>query len=335
MLPDYDSMPPEALSQAEQLAQLGYRLIQAGAYEKAVEKLRASLALDHSLAFAHASLGAALAELKQLDEADRELNVALQLEPTNPAYLYLKGVLQFHRKNWKATAALMRQVLAIDPYYYLAFATLGDVLWWHLGQRKEGEAAVRKALELNPEDASLHRRLGRMLSWETMSSDVNFSAKKKQRRAEGQWHLAEALRIEPEDASSHHLLGTFAHNPTQKVEHLGESLRLNPLDKTAQSEFASARSIERDLRLHVWFWNLIAGRLPPHLRLPVSVVVGVGLLAGAMAFPSRSDAATICGLSFFLFLVYLRIAMIARPALVSQPQGQAAGDKGFIPPAHR
>jgi len=64
---------------------LGRMLLERKSYDKALESARRALARDRSLAAAHLLAGQALAGLGRCDEARRELDEALRLDPGNAA----------------------------------------------------------------------------------------------------------------------------------------------------------------------------------------------------------------------------------------------------------
>jgi serine/threonine protein kinase/Flp pilus assembly protein TadD len=118
-----------------------------------------AVALGPDLADAHASRGFAVSLRKQYDEARREFETALQLNPRSyeAQYLYARACMQEGRLE---EAALHYEAAArVRPEDYQALFLMHGPLT-NLGRTADAEAAVRrgvlmaeKHLELNPDDA--------------------------------------------------------------------------------------------------------------------------------------------------------------------------------------
>jgi len=94
------SLPPDTAS-AEELFQQGYQLQTKNDRQGAILKYRAALAKDPKLTKAHRNLGAALVDTKQYRDAIKELESALEQDPTpNDQVYYNLGLAHFKLKEY-------------------------------------------------------------------------------------------------------------------------------------------------------------------------------------------------------------------------------------------
>src|ERR1700741_5197462 len=99
-------------------AQLAEELRRAGQLEEAVETCRAGLATHPSYLSARVTLGRALVELNQLDDAAAELGIVLKSRPENLAAMRAMGDVYRRRGDLVEALAQYRLALAIarnDP----------------------------------------------------------------------------------------------------------------------------------------------------------------------------------------------------------------------------
>jgi tetratricopeptide (TPR) repeat protein len=106
---------------------LGFVLERQGLPFEAVEMYRKSLELDPESIAAHFNLASSLARSGEFEEAELHFRAVLEKEPSSQAY-----------------------------------TGLGIVLW-EQGKRKEGIASMRAAIEADPNNATAHDQLGKML----------------------------------------------------------------------------------------------------------------------------------------------------------------------------
>jgi putative PEP-CTERM system TPR-repeat lipoprotein len=100
----------------------------------------------------------ALAGLMQVDEAIKEIQDAIQLEP-NRGDLYANlGSVQASIGRKEVAEAAFKQAVAVDPKSPRAHSALGN-FYWSVRRRDEAEAAFRKAVDLDPTDLLSNRIL--------------------------------------------------------------------------------------------------------------------------------------------------------------------------------
>jgi TolB-like protein/DNA-binding winged helix-turn-helix (wHTH) protein len=128
-------------------------------YSRAREAAERALALDPSLADAHAAIG----HIKQYYDwdwagAEASYQRALALEPGDAEVLEEAGSLAATLNHFEEALALSRRAVELDPLRASAYRNLANVAEW-AGQLDEAEAAARKGLELDPQFPWLHTLL--------------------------------------------------------------------------------------------------------------------------------------------------------------------------------
>jgi serine/threonine protein kinase/Flp pilus assembly protein TadD len=116
---------------------------------------RKALELDPDLAEAHAARGLAISLRKNWQEAEKEFETAILLDPKlfEPYYFYARTC--FQQGKLPKAAELYEQACRADPDDYQA-PTLLSAIYKGLGQIAEAEATQRRALELAQKHAELH-----------------------------------------------------------------------------------------------------------------------------------------------------------------------------------
>jgi Flp pilus assembly protein TadD len=85
----------------------------------------------------------------KLDDAERALDQAMKLAPSNPEVLYAQGVLYLKRSDWPKAQAVLEKATQVDPNGARSFAALGMALC-NEKKYQEAVAPLEKALELDP-----------------------------------------------------------------------------------------------------------------------------------------------------------------------------------------
>jgi len=114
-----------------------------------------ALALDNSLAEAHASRGAALSVVKRYEEAAGEFEKAISLDPNSfEAYYFYARACVFEGKIEQATT-LFERAAKSKPDDYQCMNLL--VQWYHsLGREQDAKEAARKGVKLAERQLILH-----------------------------------------------------------------------------------------------------------------------------------------------------------------------------------
>ncbi|MBV8114195.1 MAG: tetratricopeptide repeat protein [Silvibacterium sp.] len=131
----------------------------------------ASDAIDHAEQLSNktddkfyvAFLRGALYERQKLyDQAEVEFRKALTLDPNNSMTLnYLGYMLADHGMKLQEALGMIKKAVEIDPQNYAYLDSLGWA-YFKLGQYSQAEADLRKAVERNSTDATVHDHLGEL-----------------------------------------------------------------------------------------------------------------------------------------------------------------------------
>jgi predicted O-linked N-acetylglucosamine transferase (SPINDLY family) len=149
-------------SDADNFANLGKALRDAGQLQAALTSYDRVLTLQPDFVMAHCFRAGVLQELGQLDLAVAGYRRALELDPTlAEAYNALGSALRGLGQRHDAVASY-RRALTIKPDYADAWCNLGTALW-EIGQVDEAVSSLRRAVEINPDFAMAHNNLGTAL----------------------------------------------------------------------------------------------------------------------------------------------------------------------------
>jgi tetratricopeptide (TPR) repeat protein len=143
------------------------------------------------------------------DTANTCLTKAVALEPGSVDVLRFHSTLSAVLSNLEEAVKLDEQAAALDPLRANSYLNLGYLLYL-VGRYNEAQAALHKALELNPQAAIVHGDLGKIL-------------------------IAEA---KPQQA-----LAEFENEPTEWAKLTGEALAYHALGRERDSNTALARLI--------------------------------------------------------------------------------------------
>jgi len=127
---------------------------------KALEELRAAISLDNKVLLAHLYSGVVYLKLGKFEEARREFEAELALNPDDLQAKYnLAYVLLASQENAKGTA-LMREVILQRPQLADARYELGKALL-KMGDPKGAIESLEIAAKLDPSKPHIHYQLGR------------------------------------------------------------------------------------------------------------------------------------------------------------------------------
>lgn len=125
------------------------------ARDKAMAAARKAVELDGSLSEAHRALGYGVWRAGNFGEAEKELNLAIQLDPGDPlAHLWLSNVLASQGKNSECLAEIAR-AQELDPSSASILAIKGDRLFL-MGRKDEGIASLKEAVRSEPRLSIAH-----------------------------------------------------------------------------------------------------------------------------------------------------------------------------------
>ena len=125
-------------------------------FEAAREAAARGLGLNDKLAEAHLIMGQIIQTYDwEWAAADAALQRALQLKPGDVRVLLGVAAQALDLGRFEESLELARRMVALDPLSVPAFYHLGHVAY-HAGEFEQAEAALLKALDLNPEQPLVH-----------------------------------------------------------------------------------------------------------------------------------------------------------------------------------
>jgi putative PEP-CTERM system TPR-repeat lipoprotein len=167
------------LSQDDLGAQLkaGQALLLARRFEDAHARAESILGREATNVAALILKGSALAGLKDLDAAVREINDAIAADPGSARAHGVLGVMEMNRGRVdEAEAAFLRGV-SLEPQSAKTHMALAN-FYWAAGQRPKAEAPLHRALDLEPENVSILRALALLFASEGRPADAEAPLRK-------------------------------------------------------------------------------------------------------------------------------------------------------------
>jgi tetratricopeptide (TPR) repeat protein len=128
------------------------------ARDRALAAARKAVALDASLSEAHRALGYAMWRARNFDDAEKELNLAIQLDPKDPlAHMWLSNVLANQGKELEGLSEI-NKAQELDPASTPILAAKGERLYW-IGKKDEGIALLNEVVRSEPGLSIAHLNL--------------------------------------------------------------------------------------------------------------------------------------------------------------------------------
>jgi tetratricopeptide (TPR) repeat protein len=121
-------------------------------FSEAQELLRQALEKNPENAFAYSQQAKIYFSMKQPQPARAAITRALEIQPYQPDFLFVRGVIEAGEGNRKAALASFSQVTLINPKEADAYFEIGKI-YMQKNDRPRALAAFRKAVELSPDDA--------------------------------------------------------------------------------------------------------------------------------------------------------------------------------------
>lgn len=119
----------------------------------------------------HALLGSAFQQAERFDEATKEFERSLAIDPDYPyAQVSLARIYAYQKKTDKALALFEKGMPRIEPdapTFYLYALALKDA-----GKLSEAERQIRRAIQLDPKYADAHKLLGEILALEGKNDEA-------------------------------------------------------------------------------------------------------------------------------------------------------------------
>jgi tetratricopeptide (TPR) repeat protein len=224
----------------------GILLYNQGRYDLALDQFRQELAESPENALAHAFLALCMANSKQNDEALREADVAIGLDPGQPFCHFVRGRVLCDQSRYSEAEAAAQAAIQLDPGDADYLGLLASI---ELGRRRWSQAleAADRGLALDPENLQCINL--RALALVQLG-----------RKAEAERTLGSALAQDPDNALTHANQGwALLHQGDHEraLEHFREALRLDPELEWARSgivEALKARHLLYRTMLRFFLW---------------------------------------------------------------------------------
>ncbi|MGZ6202986.1 MAG: tetratricopeptide repeat protein [Thermodesulfobacteriota bacterium] len=151
--------------------------------EKGVELAQKALAMDDSIAVAHALLGELYAYTREYDKAIAEAERGVALNPGGMTCVRAYGLCLCYAGRPEEAIPVLEKAIRISPSFHWSYLHLGLALGM-MGRFEEAVSAFKKAIQLEPNNIDSHIQL---------AATYSLMGREKEARAEA----AEVLRINP------------------------------------------------------------------------------------------------------------------------------------------
>ncbi|MCD6309695.1 MAG: tetratricopeptide repeat protein [Candidatus Eremiobacteraeota bacterium] len=207
------------------------------------EKVKKGLLSDRGeMAIIHLLTARALAEEGKLEQAETELNSALQIDPNLPDAYTLKGEIEKHKKNYPDARAALLKANKLAPDNPDRLVTLSEVLLEE-GNLENARKHCSSALKENPTSESALLTM----------SEINLLEKKYD---QAKSNLIKLLKVHPDSAAAHYRLASilqFRGDRQNALKHLEKAISL---DKSYRNEIMN-NDIFKPLTGHPEFDKII------------------------------------------------------------------------------
>lgn len=235
-------------------------LYQQRRYDQAEKELRLVLAEDPQDARSHALLAGALVAQDQVDNAMVEAKEAVGLDPTCDLGFFIMSLVHMEKGRFKESKQALDEAIQIDPNYAPYYAHAANLA---LLQQKWQDARTwaETGLTHDPEDIDCINALARA---QLQIGDIEQSA----------GSLERALELDPENAYTHCNMGWLLvrrNQPEKAIEHLKESLRIDPNFELARECIAEALKARSPVYYMILKGNLWLMEMPVKVRIAILV----------------------------------------------------------------
>lgn len=132
------------------LGDVGLAYARLGQPRQALERFQRVLRIDPEDALAHHEAAKALERLSDLDRALEEHRLAVRYGPLDAVFRYRHGVAAMRAGRIDEARVALAEALELDPGHALAHKAFGVLLSEVLGDKEQGRAHLKRALELDP-----------------------------------------------------------------------------------------------------------------------------------------------------------------------------------------
>ena len=188
---------------------LGYALYVKGHLDEAIRQFQEAIRLEPDHTDAHNNLGYAFYVKGQMDEAIRQYHEALRLNPDDADAHSNLGIALGNKGQTDEAIRQFQEAIRLKPGHVQAHYNLGIALA-SKGQMDEAIRQLQEAIRLKPDNAEAHYNLGTALD-------------KKGQIDEAIRQFQEALRLKPDYAEAHNNLGNALDKKGQTNEAISQS----------------------------------------------------------------------------------------------------------------
>ena len=148
---------------AADLLRTALELYREGKHDEAFTKCKQSIALNPKEYRAHVLMGYIHGAQQKLDLASQSFAQAIKLEPTDKEIYLVKAQVDFFRNKQGEALAAAKKAVALDPKYGEAQLMVGALLKNDPKRQNEAIAALRAAIDINPQLVAAYDDLGDVL----------------------------------------------------------------------------------------------------------------------------------------------------------------------------
>jgi Flp pilus assembly protein TadD len=198
---------------------LGVALGRKGQMDEAIRQYQEAIRLNPAYADAHYNLGVALEKKGQMDEAINQYQETIRLKPDHALAHNNLGVTLGKKGQPDEAIRQLQEAIRLKPDYADAHYNLGIVLG-RKGQLDEAIRQYQEALRLKPDHAEAH-------------NDFGIALDRKGQTDEAIRQYQEAIRVKPDHAAVHNNLGVALAKRGQSdeaIHQFAEAIRLKPDD---------------------------------------------------------------------------------------------------------
>ena len=141
---------------------LGWALRQNDKLKEAEVELRKALELDETIPYGHSNLSVVLLDTGRVDEAIKEGERAVGIEPKSPIFRVVYGNALAAKKEWQKAEEQYSQAVNLKPNYENALYHLGRVLYAQ-GKSAQAGAVLSQAIDLDPNDHRVMKLLDKIM----------------------------------------------------------------------------------------------------------------------------------------------------------------------------
>ena len=155
---DGDRKRAEDETQSKHLVEQAGALAQQNRFSEALDLLQQALEQNRRNGFAYAQQAKIFFSMREFDRARNAIAQAIAIQPYQPDFLYVRGVIAEHDGDAAEALAAFEEVTRINPREADAFFEIGKIRMAQ-GDRNAARAAFAQAAKLDPQEPEYKRAL--------------------------------------------------------------------------------------------------------------------------------------------------------------------------------